>query len=156
MTSSEKSNALTPHWLICATMLMLLMVYNLICHIWADDIRINLLESQRVTIRTLLYVIAIAVFPLTNLVRHIMLRLNQTMPGDKTAAQRYLVTVIVTQTMIEIVSVFGLLMFILGDDVNTLYIFTLMGVVGIYLHKPRQSEYQSIVYALMQKKIKLD
>lgn len=151
MTTSSENPALTPHWLICAAVLMLLMGYNLICHVWADDIRINLPESQRITIRTLFYVIAIVLFPLTNLVRHILLRLNQTMPGNKTAAQRYLVTVIVTQTMIEIVSLFGLLMFILGDDVNTLYIFTLMGVVGIYLHKPRQTEYESIVYALTHK-----
>jgi len=102
-------------------------------------------------IRSLLYVIAIALFPLTNLMRHILLRLNQTMPGEKTAEQRYLVTVIVTQSMIGVVSLFGLLMFILGDDINTLHIFTLMGAVGIYLHKPKQSEFQSVVYALTHK-----
>jgi hypothetical protein len=46
---------------------------------------------------------------------------------------------------------FGLLMFMLGDDINTLYIFTLMGAVGIYLHKPKQTEFQSIAYALTHK-----
>lgn len=150
-TPTDKTNALTPHWLFCAAMLMLLLGYNLICYVWADNLRINLPDSQRVVIRTLCYVIAIALFPLTNLMRHILLRLNQTMPGNKTAAQRYLVTVIVTQTMIEIVSLFGLLMFILGDEINTLYIFTLMGAVGIYLHKPKPAEFQSIVYALTLK-----
>ena len=150
-TSSDKTNTLTLHWLVCTAMLMLLLSYNLICHVWADDIRVNLPESQRVVIRTLLYVVAIALFPLTNLIRHILLRLNQTMPGNKTAGQRYLITVIVTQSMIEIVSLFGLLMFILGDEINTLYIFTLMGAVGIYLHKPKPTEFQSIVYALTHK-----
>jgi hypothetical protein len=150
-TSSERTNALTLHWLVCGAMLLLLLGYNIICFVWADDIRINLPESQRIMIRTLLYVIAIALFPLTNLMRHILLRLNQTMPGEKTAEQRYLVTVIVTQSMIGVVSLFGLLMFMLGDDINTLYIFTLMGAVGIYLHKPKQTEFQSIAYALTHK-----
>lgn len=105
-------------------------------------------ESQRVLIRTILYAITIALFPLTNLTRHILLRLNQTMPGPKSAQQRYLLTIIVTQSMIEVVSLFGLLMFILGDDFNTLYIFTLLGALGIYLHKPKLTEYQEIVRAL--------
>lgn len=146
--ATETRNELTPHWLICAAMLMMLMIYNLICHQWGDDIRQPLDESHRILIRTILYVVAIALFPLTNLIRYILLRLNQTMPGQKTAEQRYLVTIIITQAMIEVVSLFGFVMFILGDDFNTLYIFTLLGVVGIYLHKPKQTEFQRIVAAL--------
>ena len=148
---SENNKHLTLHWAICAAMLILLAVYNAVCHFWPDDIRINLDESQRVLIRTIFYVIAIVLFPLTNLMRHILLRLNQTMPGEKSAEQRYLVTIIVTQAMIETVSLFGFVMFILGDDYNTLYIFTLLGVLGIYLHKPKQIELQSIIYALSAK-----
>lgn len=149
--SVEKTNNLTPHWLICAVMLLLLITYNVACHVWGEDIRIDLDESRRVMIRTIFYVIAIVLFPLTNLMRHILLRLNQTMPGETSAERRYLVTVIVTQAMIETVSLFGLVMFMLGDDFNTLYIFTLLGVLGIYLHKPKQAELQSIIYALSVK-----
>lgn len=149
--SAEKSTALTPHWLVCAAMLLFLLIYNVVCHLWGEDIRQPLDESQRVLIRTIFYVIAIVLFPLTNLLRFILLRLNQTMPGEKTAEQRYLVTIVVTQGMIEVVSLFGLIMFVLGDDFNTLYIFTLMGVVGIYLHKPKREELQSIIDALAVK-----
>lgn len=149
--SAEKSTALTPHWLVCAAMLLFFLIYNVVCHLWGEDIRQPLDESQRVLIRTIFYVIAIVLFPLTNLLRFILLRLNQTMPGEKTAEQRYLVTIVVTQGMIEVVSLFGLIMFVLGDDFNTLYIFTLMGVVGIYLHKPKREELQSIIDALAVK-----
>ena len=149
--SPEKSNRLTPHWLICAVMLALLVSYNMICHLWADAIRLNLAEPDRVIIRSMLYLAAIMLFPLTNLMRHILLRLNQTMPGGKTAGQRYLITIIATQAMIEAVSLFGLLMFILGDDFNTLYIFSLLGALGIYLHRPRQAELDTIAYALAEK-----
>jgi hypothetical protein len=132
-------------------MLSLLLVYNLICHLWGDQIRQPLEESQRILIRSIFYIVAIGLFPLTNLLRHILIRLNQTMPGEKTASQRYLVTIIVTQGMIEVVSVFGLVMFLLGDDFNTLYIFTLLGVLGVYLHKPKLVELQSIIDALTAK-----
>lgn len=144
----EKPNALMPHWLICLAMLSLLLIYNLICHLWGDDIRQPLQEPQRILIRTVFYVIAIVLFPLVNLLRYILLRLNQTMPGEKTAAQRYLLTIIVTQAMIEVVSLLGFLMFVLGDDFNTLYIFSLLGAVGLYLHKPKREELQSISDAL--------
>jgi hypothetical protein len=151
--SSQKPNELVLHWLVCAAMLLLLLAYNIFCHFWAADIRSSLDEPDRILIRTLFYVIAIGLFPLTNLMRHILLRLNQTMPGKKSAEQRYLVTIIVTQSMVEVVSLFGLVMFLLGDDFNTLYIFTLLGVVGIYLHKPKQSEFQAIVQALSAKNL---
>ena len=149
--SSQKSTELLLHWLVCATMLLLLLAYNIICHFWADQIRINLEESQRILVRTIFYAITIGIFPLTNLIRHILLRLNQTMPGEKTAEQRYLLTIIVTQSIIESVSLFGLTMYMLGDDFNTLYIFSLLGTVGIYLHRPQQAELLSIVQALSVK-----
>ncbi|MDD2758780.1 MAG: hypothetical protein PHH11_00650 [Methylomonas sp.] len=131
-------------------MMTLLIAYNVVCHLWPDDIKINLGEAQRELIRTILYVIAIILFPLTNLMRHVLLRLNQTMPGAKAAERRYFMTVIVTQGMIEPVGLFGLLMFILGDDFNTLYIFTVLGALGIYLHRPKWVELQSIEYALTE------
>lgn len=151
MPTSNNTNPLLPHWLICAAMLVLLIAYNLICHIWGDQFRHTLEESERVTLRTVFYVITIALFPLTNLIRHILLRLNQTMPGKNTAEQRYLITIIVTQCLLEPVSLFGLVMFLLGDDFNTLYIFSTLGLLGIYLHKPKPAEFQSIVYALTSK-----
>jgi hypothetical protein len=139
---------LRAHWLICAAMLLTVLGYNLACHLWATELRIGIDEAQRVLIRSVLYGLAILLFPLTNLLRHILLRLNQTMPGPKTAKQRYLLTIIITQVLIEVVGLFGLAMFILGDGFNTLYIFSSMGVLGIFLHKPNSAEYLAIAAAL--------
>ncbi len=148
MQPSSNNNALLPHWLVCAAMLSLLVAYNLFCHFGTGDSRLNLDEPQRVVFRTVFYVLAIIVFPLTNLMRHILLRLNQTVPGEKTASQRYFLTVIVSQSMIEIISLFGPVMFMLGDDFNTLYIFSILGLAGIVLHRPKSEEYQSIIDSL--------
>lgn len=140
---------LRPHWLVCAAMLLAVLGYNVICHLWADELQMGVDEAQRVLIRSILYGVAIVLFPFVKLLRHILLRLNQTMPGPKPAKQRYLLTIIVTQMLIELVSLFGLAMFILGDGFNTLYIFSVMGVLGIFLHKPNLGEYLAIESALV-------
>lgn len=139
---------LVPHWLISAAFLALLIAYNIVCHVWGNEIRINLDESQRILIRSVLYGVTIILFPLINLLRHILLRLNQTMPGDKPARQRYLLTVALTLSLIETVGAFGFLMFVLGDDFNTLTIFSLLAALGIFLHKPKLDEYLAISQAL--------
>ncbi|MGZ5000399.1 MAG: hypothetical protein ACXV7F_08865 [Methylomonas sp.] len=139
---------LIPHWLVCAALLALLIGYNIICHVWGSELRISLDEPQRILIRSLLYGAAIILFPLTKLLRHILLRLNQTMPGGKSSRQRYFMTVTATLSLIELVGIFGFLMFILGDDFNTLYIFSILGALGIFLHKPDLGEYLAIDEAL--------
>lgn len=139
---------LWPHWLVCAAMLLLIAIYNLLCHLYPATMRAEIDPSLRETVRTVLYGLAIVTFPLTNLCRHIFLRLNQTMPGDTSPGRRYLVTVTVCQAMMAGVTVFGPLMFALGDDYNTLYIYSVLGVLGAVLHRPKSAEYWSIVDAM--------
>lgn len=135
-------------WLMVGAMVGSQLIYIAICHSLGPQIQQTLELEQRVIIRTVFYVLAIATFPLTTLVRHILVRLNQTMPGPKTASQRYLVTVIVSQAMMESVGIFGLVMFILGDDFNTLYIFCGLAILGCFLQRPKPEEYHTIVAAL--------
>lgn len=139
---------LLPHWLLCATLLLFLAAYNIFCQVWGMDTRITLDESQRVMLRSILYAASIIIFPLVKLLRAVLLRLNQTMPGHNPAQSRYFLTIAVTTVSIESVGLFGFLMFMLGDDFNTLYIFSLLAVLGIYLHKPNLHEYLAIRAAL--------
>jgi len=139
---------LTLHWIIVGMMLCLLIAYNIICHFFAAEIQIEMAEEQRVFIRTVFYIIAIILFPMVNLLRHILLRLNQTMPGNNPAKNRYFMTITTTLVVIETVGIFGLIMFIFGDGYNTLYIFTTLGTLGIFLHRPRYEEYKQIIELL--------
>ncbi len=148
MTSSSPKNELLPHWLVWLAISLALVIYNIICIVFAQEIRLDWPESERIVIRTVLYVIAIILFPLTNVIKHILIRLNQTMPGERSAEHRYLTTVVVSLFMVESVPVFGVVMFILGDDFNTLYIFSVLGALGLFLHRPKSDEYHSIVQAL--------
>ena len=147
-----KSDLFLP-WLIQGVMLASLVVYNIVCITLGDQIQHPLPEAQRVLIRTILYVVAIVTFPMTNLLRYIQLRLNQTMPFSSIdlegeAKKRYLVTVIVSMSLIESVGIFGFVMFDLGDNFNTLYNFTGLSALGLFLYRPKVHEYARIIEAL--------
>lgn len=132
-------------------MLIALITYVVIGHYYfGHGLESPLPEDKRVLIRSIFYVLAIITFPIINLIRHIQLRLNQTMPGSKSAKSRYLMTVIVSMVLVEGVGVLGFVMFMLGDDFNTLHIFTGLSALGLYLYRPKQEEYQDIVNALTE------
>jgi hypothetical protein len=132
-------------WLIVAFLFVLLASYVVVCHLLDEQFRLHWPEPQREVLRTVFYAVAILIFPLTNLIRHIMVRLNQTMPGATPPKQRYLTTIVVSLSLVESVGVMGLVLFILGDDFNTLYIFSGLALLGLFLHRPKPDEYLSIV-----------
>jgi hypothetical protein len=144
------NNGLIPHWVLLWATALSLVIYLIIAHTSGPDLQQNFPDSQRVIIRTLFYALTILGFPVTNLLRHIQLRLNQTMPGGKPAKDRYLSTVIVSLLFAESVGIFGLIMFILGDDFNSLYIFTMLAALALYLYRPKASEYISIASAITE------
>ena len=149
---SIQKHTLFNHWLIVAMMFLALIIYVVVCHVFSHDLQATLPEQRREFIRTIFYIIAIIAFPLTNLIRHIQLRLNQTVPGNQSAKSRYLLTIIVSMTLVEAVGVLGFVMFMLGDDFNTLYIFVGLASLGLYLYRPKEEEYFQIVEALAEKR----
>lgn len=147
-----KTDLILP-WIIVGMMLAMLAAYVILCHTLGEQLQQPLPEGQRVLIRTVFYAVAIVTFPLTNLIRHIQLRLNQTMPCDNAARRniansRYLVTVIVSMALVEVVGIFGLVMFMFGDGFNTLYIFTGLSALGLFLYRPKVDEYSEIIDAI--------
>ncbi len=139
-------------WTVTGMMFFMLVTYIVVCHVMSDQLQQHWPEDQRVLLRTLFYVVAIVTFPVTNLIRHIQLRLNETMPGDSTAKRRYLATVIVSMTLIESIGVLGFILFLLGDGYNTLYIFIGLSTLGLFLYRPKQDEYVRISEALVRQK----
>ncbi|NOT11659.1 MAG: hypothetical protein HOP23_07505 [Methylococcaceae bacterium] len=131
-------------WIVFGIMLLLLLVAIIFCQVWGEQYQINWPEGRRIRIRTLFYLGSIVALPVTNLIRHIQLRLNETMPGNKSADKRYLLTISVSMIIIEIVGVLGIIMFLLGDGYNTLYIFIGLSTLGLYLYRPKLSEYTRI------------
>jgi len=146
-----KYSGLTLHWAVLAILAATLVFYVVICHYLGNKVQLGYPESQRVWLRTAFYVIAITTFPLVNLIRHIMLRLNQTMPGETPAANRYFFSVLVSMALVELIGIFGLIMYILGDGFNTLYIFIILSALGLFLYRPKSTELCAIQQALAEK-----
>jgi hypothetical protein len=65
-----------------------------------------------------------------------------------TAKSRYFTTVLVSMALVEVVGVFGLVMFMLGDGFNTLHIFTGLSTLGLFLYRPKVDEYSEIIDAI--------
>jgi hypothetical protein len=149
---SLKSDLKLPH-LIVGIMLVMLVTYLIICFTFGTELQQPLPEITRVKIRTALYIVAIVSFPMTNLLRHIQLRLNQTMPLTQLAyraeaKKRYLLTVIVSMTLMETIGAFGFVLFMLGDGRNNLLIFIGLSALGMFLYRPKLHEYSQIVDSL--------
>jgi hypothetical protein len=152
MHKTRRHPDLTYPWMFWLFLLAILIGYNIACHFWGNEIRSSIEESQRIVIRSVLYAFTIILFPVVKLIRHILLTLNQTMPGPSPAKNRYFWTVAISLGLSQSTSLFGFLMFVLGDDYNTLYIFSLLGMLGLYLNMPKFTEYLAVTNALSSRK----
>lgn len=121
--------------------LMSLMALLVICHIYAEQIQIGLGEQQRVVIRTILYVVAILTFPMMKFVRHVTLRLQK---NNKPPKSRYLLAITVSMLISESIGIYGFIMYVLGDSYNTLYIFTMLSALAMFLYRPDKEEYKAL------------
>ena len=135
-------------------MVTLLSASFIFAHFYGAVFQQPLAESDRLFWRTIFYSLAILILPLTNLLRHIFLRLNQTMPLlpganlEKTAQIRYALTVAVSQSTMVLIGGLGGIIFYFGDAVNSFRILTGLAVLGAFLYRPKITEYQQIIDAL--------
>jgi preprotein translocase subunit Sss1 len=50
----------------------------------------------------------------------------------------------VSQIMIAFIGLLGFIIFIFGDDFNSLYIFSFLAFLGFFLYRPKEDEYQTL------------
>jgi len=127
--------------------LLFLGVLITLCHVYADAIQIHWAEQDRVIIRTILYSVAMLTFLVMKFVRHVSLQLNMK-SSDKSAKSRYLKTIIVSMVIAETIGLYGVLMFSLGDGFNTLYIFSVLAGLAMFLYRPKVEEYRMILESM--------
>lgn len=150
----KTTNPLIFPWFITVFVWLLLSASFIFVHFYGSPFQSPLAESERIFWRTAFYILAILVLPLTNLLRHIFLRLNQTMPLllganlEKTVQSRYALTVAISQTMMLLIGSLGDMIFYFGDVLNSFHILTGLAALGVFLYRPKKMEYQQIIEAL--------
>jgi len=149
-----QSNPLRLPWLISSSVLILLSISVAFSHYCSTEWQQPLAEESRIFWRTVFYVVTLLTLPVTNLLRHIFLRLNQTMPPlestnlECVVRTRYALTVSVSMFAMLFIGCLGATIFYLGDGFNTLHILTGIAGLGVFLYRPKFDEYQKINDAL--------
>ena len=154
----NEKNTLTL-WIIWVAMIGSLLVYVIMCHLIGDQIRRNINPDLHVEkIRRILYLVAAVTLFVAYQLRKFMLsdrsrRLGIIPTGSfiKASKQtpqmaRYTVAMIVSLALSESIGIYGLLLFFLGDDFNTLY--TFIGVSGFAMFFFRPKGYEIEMLAL--------
>ncbi len=141
-------------WLITNVVILLLLLSIISAHFYPYQHILD--ENERIFWRTTFYILTIFILPLTNLLRYIFLRLNQTMPllentnVESVVKLRYTLTVSISMLLMLIVGSFGATIFYFGDGVNSLHILTGVALLGVFLYRPKLIEYQQIIHALTE------
>ncbi len=65
--------------------------------------------------------------------------------GIQSVMQKYMLAAILSFFLSECVGVFGLVLYFLGGDSRTLYLFIAASAVALYLHRPREEELQELL-----------
>jgi nitrate reductase NapE component len=145
MIKNVYNDFITQAWIVIAIFCLIQIIYLLIAHTLPFALQsATKTAEQREFLSSIFYIIAIISFPLTNLIRAVQLRLNATLSCSKSLSKRYFITVVISQIIMAIIGLFGFIMFMLGDNFNTLYIFSLLAFLGFFLHRPKKSEYQQL------------
>ncbi len=146
--ANQQQMKLTGIWLCWFSMLAIWLGIALFFNFTGDQYRLETSESPPVFLRSMLYLATITTFPLSNLLRHMMIRLNETMPGSVSAKSRYSKTILISMLIANSIGCYGVLLYLWGDTINTLYIFSSLSALALWLYRPKPQEYQQIIEAL--------
>ena len=139
-------------WLIWASMLGLLAVYILSARFCGSQIRgLVDLNAYIIPIRTVLYLVALATFPFINLLRRKMARYpsrrrwHHDRQIQAARYDRYYLTVVTLSLVLaESIAAWGFVLFIFGDNLQTLYLFCGMSALAMVLYRPKTDELEQL------------
>jgi hypothetical protein len=138
--------------IIWFALLMSLAVYLFVA-IWVGtNVQPSINESTFGILRTVLYVMAIAILIATRYVRKLIMsgksQVSQPMQAwEHLALQKYSAATIVALAMSESIGVYGLILFFLGKNSTELCLLILVSAAAMVIYRPRKDEMLSLVQA---------
>jgi hypothetical protein len=109
-------------------------------------------ESTLGILRTVLYLMAVAILIATRYVRKLIMsgtsHVSQPVQAlEHLALQKYSAATIIALAMSESIGVYGLILFFLGKSSTDLYLLILISAAAMVIYRPRKDEMLSLVQA---------
>ena len=148
--------------IIWAAMLGTLLIYLFICYQFGDQIRQpSGSQFPLATLRNILYGVAAVTLLISHFLRRFMLtgRPGSSRPTPRTSSSqsdispilgKYAVALIVSLALSESIAIYGLVLFFLGDDYQTLYFFVGISAIAMFFYRPKKEELEELIRAAMQ------
>ena len=138
-------------------------IYVFICHQWGDAIRQATSSNFPLdVVRKILYGIAIFTLILAHFLRKLMLvggfggsgpmSLKPPAPvNQRSLLVKYAIAMIVSLALSESIGIYGFVLFLLGDDFQTLHIFIAISALGMFYYRPKREDLETLAYAMQAK-----
>ncbi len=143
-------------WIIWAAIFVSLLLYVLICHLWGDGIRRNAIPNFPLDLmRNVLYGVAIVTLILTHFLKKLMLAQRSGGSGptslrpqlgsnQSSLISKYAVSMIVSLALSESIGLYGFVLFLLGENFRTLYIFVGISAIALFFYRPKREEIETL------------
>jgi hypothetical protein len=150
-------------WIMWAAMVGSLIIYLFIVHAVGDEIRKSLHpDFPMELLRNILYGISIITILLSHFLRKFMLAVKNSDASSglmKYGAQsnqplfvaKYTMTVMVSLALSESIAIYGLVLFLVGADFQTFYIFTAISALSMFFYRPKRMELEGLAVAMQTK-----
>lgn len=131
--------------IIWVAMLLSLGAYVAVGQLAGDSIRQGISDSMPLdTIRTILFGVSVVELIGIHYVRKTMLRLSRG-TAQQAVAQRYSVTSIISYAVSESIGIYGLVLYFLGDDIQSLYVLMGISALAMVYYRPKYEVLKDLV-----------
>jgi len=147
-------------WIIWAAIMGSLFIYIFLCHQFGDEIRRDMGQNFPLPLmRNILYGIGIITLFLTHFLKRFILSgtlidtLSKSLKSGQYSNQplflaKYSTALIVSLALSESIGIYGFVLFLLGDDFQTLYTFIGISALAIYVHRPKKEVIETMAVAM--------
>lgn len=154
MLNKHEIEAINKGWrsihIIWIAMLIALFVYLVVGLSLKDIFQSSIQESSLKILRYILYAISFVTFFSIKYVRRLILKsknigLSQVIGVNSPAVVRYITATIVSLAMAESISIYGLVLFLLGKNTTDLYLLIFISAVAMIYYRPFKEQMIKLV-----------
>ena len=143
-------------WIIWAGIFVSLFIYVLIGHLWGGGTQRDTMPNFPLDLmRNVLYGVAIFTLVLTHFLRKFMLAersggsgpaslRHQSDSAQSSLISKYAASMVVSLALSESIGLYGFVLFLMGDNIRTLYIFVGIAAIALFFYRPKREEIETL------------